>query len=32
MAEAKADLQKVIELAPGSAQADTARKGLAQIK
>jgi tetratricopeptide (TPR) repeat protein len=31
-AEAKADLQKVIELAPGSAQADTARKGLAQIK
>ena len=32
MAEAKADFQKVIELAPGSAQADTARKGLAQIK
>jgi tetratricopeptide (TPR) repeat protein len=32
MAEAKADLQKVIELAPGSPQADTARKGLAQIK
>jgi tetratricopeptide (TPR) repeat protein len=32
MAEAKADLQKVIELAPASPQADTARKGLAQIK
>jgi len=32
MAEAKADLRKVIELAPDSAQAQTAKKGLEQIK
>src|SRR5262249_25484564 len=32
MAEARADLQKVIELAPTSPQAETARKGLAQLK
>jgi tetratricopeptide (TPR) repeat protein len=32
MAEAKADLNKVIELAPASPQADTAKKALAQIK
>ena len=32
MAEAKADLQKVIALAPGSAQAETAKKALEQLK
>jgi len=32
MAEAKADFNKVIELAPTGAQADTAKKALAQIK
>jgi tetratricopeptide (TPR) repeat protein len=32
MAEAKADLQKVIELAPTSPEAETARKALAQLK
>jgi Tfp pilus assembly protein PilF len=32
MAEAKADFNKVIELAPTSTQADTAKKALAQIK
>jgi tetratricopeptide (TPR) repeat protein len=32
MAEAKADFNKVIELAPTSAQADTAKKALAQMK
>jgi tetratricopeptide (TPR) repeat protein len=32
MAEAKADLRKVTELAPTSPQAETARKGLEQLK
>ncbi len=31
-AEAKADFQKVIELSPTGAQAETAKKALAQIK
>jgi len=31
-AESKADLQKVIELAPGTAQADTAKKALDSLK
>ena len=32
MAEAKADFQKVLELAPGTPQADTAKAALGQIK
>ncbi len=32
MAEAKADLKKVVELAPDSPQAQTAKKGLEQLK
>jgi tetratricopeptide (TPR) repeat protein len=32
MVEAKADLRKVTELAPGSPQAETAKKGLEQLK
>ena len=32
IAEARADLQKVVELAPDSPQAATAKKGLEQLK
>jgi hypothetical protein len=32
MAEAKADLQKFVELAPTGAEADLARKALTQLK
>jgi Tfp pilus assembly protein PilF len=32
MAESKADFQKVLELAPGTPQAETAKKALEQLK
>ena len=32
MTEARADLQKVVELAPGTPQAELARKALDQVK